>query len=119
MKVPISPNFSSISAVKNGRLILHNVSPNGSKIYRFMYYFTAYSGCTPVDGSELAFQICRSLIAMALSRMRVEITALPKWRDGYGKTWINTLENSFCGAFRNVCKWFKKIIGCETFWVAF
>jgi hypothetical protein len=46
---------------------------------------------------ELAFQICRFDQAWVLSRMRVEITALPKWRDvDFGKTLDKYRKLSFC-----------------------
>lgn len=58
--------------------------------------------------------------AWVLSRMRVEITELPKWRDIVTvKTWINSLENSrSVRAMELYCNG-KKLIGSETFWVVF
>ncbi|MGL2966063.1 acyl-[acyl-carrier-protein] thioesterase [Flavobacterium sp. XGLA_31] len=58
--------------------------------------------------------------AWVLSRMRVEISAMPKWRDVITiKTWINSLENSRSIRCLEVYLGDKKIVGCETFWAVF
>ena len=58
--------------------------------------------------------------AWVLSRMRVEITAMPKWRDVITvKTWIQSLANSRSIRCLEVYLGSKKIIGCETFWAVF
>jgi len=58
--------------------------------------------------------------AWVLSRMRVEIAELPKWRDVVTvKTWIKSLENSRSIRCLEVYLGDRKIIGCETFWAVF
>jgi acyl-ACP thioesterase len=58
--------------------------------------------------------------AWVLSRMRVEITKLPKWKDTVTvKTWIKTLENSRSVRALELYVNGKKIVGCETFWAVF
>ena len=58
--------------------------------------------------------------AWVLSRMRVEIKRLPKWRDVVTvKTWINSLENSRSIRCLELYIGDEKIIGCETFWAVF
>jgi len=58
--------------------------------------------------------------AWVLSRMRVEIMDLPKWRDVVVvKTWINSLENSRSIRCMEVYLNDRKIAGCETFWAVF
>jgi acyl-ACP thioesterase len=58
--------------------------------------------------------------AWVLSRMRVEITELPKWKDTITiKTWINTLENSRSVRALEVYVNGIKIVGSETFWAVF
>ena len=58
--------------------------------------------------------------AWVLSRMRVEITDLPKWKDVVTvKTWINTLENSRSVRALELYVNGKKMVGCETFWAVF
>ena len=58
--------------------------------------------------------------AWVLSRMRVEITELPKWKDIVTvKTWINTLENSRSVRALELYVNGNKIVGSETFWAVF
>jgi acyl-ACP thioesterase len=58
--------------------------------------------------------------AWVLSRMRVEIIRLPKWRDVITvKTWINSLENSRSIRCLELYEGDDKIVGCETFWAVF
>jgi acyl-ACP thioesterase len=58
--------------------------------------------------------------AWVLSRIRVEIKRLPKWKDTVTvKTWINSLENSRSIRCLEVYIGDEKIIGCETFWAVF
>jgi medium-chain acyl-[acyl-carrier-protein] hydrolase len=58
--------------------------------------------------------------AWVLSRMRVEIKRLPRWRDVVTvKTWINSLENSRSIRCLELYIGDEKIIGCETFWAVF
>lgn len=55
--------------------------------------------------------------AWVLSRMRVEVTALPVWGDRISiRTWIVSLENSRSVRALEVYRNGEKIIGCETFW---
>jgi acyl-ACP thioesterase len=55
--------------------------------------------------------------AWVLSRMRVEIRRLPKWRDVVTvKTWIKSLENSRSVRCLEMYVGDEKIVGCETFW---
>ena len=56
--------------------------------------------------------------AWVLSRMRIEIKRLPKWRDVVRvKTWIKSLENSRSVRCMELYIGDEKIVGCETFWV--
>jgi acyl-ACP thioesterase len=58
--------------------------------------------------------------AWVLSRMRVEIIELPKWKDIVTiKTWINTLANSHSVRALEVYLNGKKMAGSETFWAVF
>lgn len=58
--------------------------------------------------------------AWVLSRMRVEISRLPKWREKITvKTWINSLENSRSIRCLEMYIGDEKIVGCETFWAVF
>jgi acyl-ACP thioesterase len=56
--------------------------------------------------------------AWVLSKIRVEIKRLPKWKDTVIiKTWINSLENSRSVRCLEMYIGEEKIVGCETFWV--
>jgi acyl-ACP thioesterase len=58
--------------------------------------------------------------AWVMSRMRLEITALPKWKDTVTiSTWIVSLENSRSVRAFEMYLGEKKIVGCETFWAVF
>jgi len=58
--------------------------------------------------------------AWVLSRMRLEITKLPKWKDTITiKTWINSLENSRSVRAIEVAVNDEKCVGAETFWAVF
>jgi len=58
--------------------------------------------------------------AWVLSRMRVEIIELPKWKDTVTvKTWINTLENSRSVRALELYVNGRKLVGSETFWAVF
>ncbi|MBD3582960.1 acyl-[acyl-carrier-protein] thioesterase [Flavobacterium selenitireducens] len=58
--------------------------------------------------------------AWVLSRMRVEILELPKWKDKVTiKTWIVSLENSRSVRALEMYAGDRKIVGCETFWAVF
>lgn len=55
--------------------------------------------------------------AWVLSRIRIEIDALPKWQDTViVKTWIESLQDS--GSVRNIEMYLngKKIVGAATYW---
>ena len=54
--------------------------------------------------------------AWVLSKMRVEIKRLPKWKEIITvKTWINSLENSRSIRCVEMYIGEEKIVGCETF----
>lgn len=58
--------------------------------------------------------------AWVLSRMRVEIESLPKWRDIVTvKTWIYDLQGSRSIRALEMYVGDKKIVGCVTYWAVF
>ena len=58
--------------------------------------------------------------AWVLSRMRLEVSKLPKWKDKITiKTWINSLENSRSVRALEVSVNGEECIGVETFWAVF
>jgi predicted alpha/beta hydrolase family esterase len=54
--------------------------------------------------------------AWVLSKMRVEITELPKWRYRNSKTWVNTLEKSRSVRALEMYVNGKKNSGLHDFW---
>jgi acyl-ACP thioesterase len=55
--------------------------------------------------------------AWVMSKMRLEIIRLPKWRDKVRvKTWIKSLENSRSTRCLELYLGDEKLAGCETYW---
>ena len=116
--MPISPNFTSIYE-QEFELSFLNCYPNGLLKYTDLCNFIQIVAGNHADLGGISYSDMQTKNqAWVVSRMRLEIAKLPKWRDKVVvKTWIKTLENS-----RSIrCVEFylneEKIIGCETFWV--
>ena len=116
--MPISPNFTSIYE-QEFELSFLNCYPNGLLKYTDLCNFIQVVAGNHADLGGISYSDMQTKDqAWVVSRMRLEISKLPKWRDKVlVKTWIKTLENS-----RSIrCIEFylndEKIIGCETFWV--
>lgn len=116
--MPISPNFTSIYE-QEFELSFLNCYPNGLLKYTDLCNFIQVVAGNHADLGGISYSDMQTKNqAWVISRMRLEISKLPKWRDKVVvKTWIKTLENS-----RSIrCIEFylndKKIMGCETFWV--
>ena len=116
--MPISPNFTSIYE-QEFELSFLNCYPNGLLKYTDLCNFIQVVAGNHADLGGISYSDMQTQNqAWVVSRMRLEIAKLPKWRDKVVvKTWIKTLENS-----RSIrCIEFylndEKIIGCETFWV--
>jgi medium-chain acyl-[acyl-carrier-protein] hydrolase len=102
--MPISPNFTSVLS-KDWEINFTQCAPNGYLKY-----------------TELCnlLQMTAAAQAWVLSRMRVEVSSLPKWRDVVTiKTWINSLENSRSVRALEMYLNGRKIVGSETFWAVF
>lgn len=116
--MPISPDFTSIYE-QEFELSFLNCYPNGLLKYTDLCNFIQVVAGNHADLGGISYSDMQTKDqAWVVSRMRLEISKLPKWRDKVlVKTWIKTLENS-----RSIrCIEFylndEKIIGCETFWV--
>lgn len=116
--MPISPDFTSIYE-QEFELSFLNCYPNGLLKYTDLCNFIQVVAGNHADLGGISYSDMQTQNqAWVVSRMRLEIAKLPKWRDKVVvKTWIKTLENS-----RSIrCIEFylndEKIIGCETFWV--
>ena len=118
--MPISKDFTSI-LTKDWEINFLQCYPNGylkytdlCNILQLTAGFHAELGGISFSDMQLHHQ------AWVLSRMRVEIKRLPKWRDVVTvKTWINSLENSRSIRCLELYIGDEKIVGCETFWAVF
>ncbi len=118
--MPISPSFTSVFS-KEWEINFAQCMPNGFLKYTDLcniFQLTA-AGHSKIGG--ISFSDMQEFDqAWVLSRMRVEITELPKWRDVVTvKTWINTLENSRSVRAIEMYLNGNKIVGSETYWAVF
>ncbi|UQD56833.1 acyl-[acyl-carrier-protein] thioesterase [Flavobacterium sp. K5-23] len=118
--MPIAPNFTSILS-KDWEINFTQCSPNGYLKHTDLCNLLQLTAAAHSDLGGISFTDMQEFNqAWVLSRMRVEITALPKWRDIVTvKTWINTLENSRSVRALEMYLNGKKIVGSETFWAVF
>ena len=118
--MPISPNFTSTLS-KDWEINFTQCMPNGYLKYTDLCNLLQLTAAAHSDMGGISFSDMQEFNqAWVLSRMRVEITALPKWKDIVTvKTWINTLENSRSVRALEIHLNGKKIIGSETFWAVF
>ena len=118
--MPISPNFTSILHEEKEINFLQ-CYPNGYLKYTDLCNILQLTAAKHAELGGLSFtdmQVCHQ--AWVLSRMRIEINSLPKWKDVVTvKTWINSLENSRSIRCLEMYLDEEKIAGCETFWAVF
>ena len=115
--MPIADNFTSILE-QNWEINFLQCYPNGYLKYTDLCNILQLTAGYHAEMGGISFsdmQVHHQ--AWVLSRMRVEISRLPKWRDTVTvKTWINSLENSRSVRCLEMYIGDEKIIGCETFW---
>ena len=115
--MPISPNFTSILQEEKEINFLQ-CYPSGYLKYTDLCNILQLTAGLHAELGGISFsdmQIFHQ--AWVLSRMRVEIKRLPKWRDVVTvKTWIKSLENSRSVRCLELYVGDEKIVGCETFW---
>ncbi|OCB78606.1 acyl-[acyl-carrier-protein] thioesterase [Flavobacterium crassostreae] len=118
--MPISSNFSSVFR-KDWEINFTQCMPNGYLKYTDLCHILQLTAAAHSDLGGISFSDMQVFNqAWVLSRMRVEVGALPKWRDVVTvTTWINTLENSRSVRALEVHLNGQKIIGSETFWAVF
>ena len=116
----ISPNFSSVFS-REWEINFTQCLSNGYLKYPELCNILQLTAATHSEVGGISFTDMQEFDqAWVLSRMRVEITELPKWRDIITvKTWIISFENSRSIRAFEVLSNGKKIIGSETFWVVF
>ena len=118
--MPISSQFTSVLN-KDWEINFTQCNPNGYLKYTDLCNLIQLTAAEHSELGGISFSDMQEFDqAWVLSRMRVEITALPKWKDKITiTTWINTLENSRSIRAIEVVLNGNKIIGSETFWVVF
>jgi acyl-ACP thioesterase len=118
--MPIAPNFTSVFS-KDWEINFTQCMPNGFLKYTDLCNFLQLTAAAHSEIGGISFSDMQEFNqAWVLSRMRVEISELPKWKDTVTvKTWINTLENSRSVRALEMYVNGKKIVGCETFWAVF
>ena len=116
--MPISKDFTSI-LYKDWEINFLQCYPNGFIKYTELCNIFQLTAATHSEIGGISFmdmQVFQQ--AWVLSRMRIEIKRLPKWRDVVRvKTWIKSLENSRSVRCMELYIGEEKIVGCETFWV--
>ncbi len=118
--MPIAPNFTSILS-KDWEINFTQCAPNGYLKYTELCNLLQMTAAAHSEIGGISFTDMQQYHqAWVLSRMRVEVTELPKWRDVVTiKTWINSLENSRSVRALEMYVNGKKIVGSETFWAVF
>ena len=118
--MPISQNFTSIFK-QDWEINFLQCYPNGYLKYTDLCNILQLTAGTHAELGGISFSDMQQYNqAWVLSRMRVEIKRLPKWRDVVTvKTWINSLENSRSVRCLELYIGDEKIVGCETFWAVF
>ena len=118
--MPIAPNFTSVLS-KDWEINFTQCLPNGSLKYTDLCNLLQLTAATHSEIGGISFSDMQEFDqAWVLSRMRVEITELPKWKDIVTvKTWINSLENSRSVRALEMYVNGKKVVGSETFWAVF
>lgn len=118
--MPIAPNFTS-RLEQNWEITFLQCYPNGYLKYTDLCNILQLTAGLHAELGGISFsdmQVHHQ--AWVLSRMRVEIKRLPKWKETVTvKTWINSLENSRSIRCLELYIGDEKIIGCETFWAVF
>ncbi len=118
--MPISLDFTSIFS-KDWEINFTQCMPNGYLKYTDLCNILQLTAAAHSEIGGISFTDMQEFNqAWVLSKMRVEISELPKWKDVVTvKTWINTLENSRSIRALEMYVSGKKIVGCETFWAVF
>ena len=116
--MPISPNFTSI-LTKDWEINFLQCYPNGYLRYTELCNLFQLTAATHSEIGGISFSDMQEYHqAWVLSRMRVEVTDLPKWRDIVTvKTWIVEMHDSRSVRALELYVGDKKIVGALTFWV--
>ena len=118
--MPVAPNFTSTLS-KDWTINFTQCAPNGYLKYTDLCNLLQLTAAAHSETGGISFMDMQEFDqAWVLSRMRVEITKLPKSGDIVTvKTWINSLENSRSVRALEMHLNGEKIVGSETFWAVF
>jgi medium-chain acyl-[acyl-carrier-protein] hydrolase len=118
--MPIAPNFTSIFS-KDWEINFTQCMPNGYLKYTDLCNILQLTAAAHSASAGISFSDMQEFNqAWVLSKMRVEITSLPKWGDVVQvKTWINTLEKSRSVRAFEIYMNGEKLLGCVSFWAVF
>jgi acyl-ACP thioesterase len=118
--MPISPHFTSVLS-KDWEINFTQCAPNRYLKYTELCNLLQMTAAAHSEVGGISFTDMQEFNqAWVLSRIRVEVSELPKWRDVVTvKTWINSLENSRSVRALEMYVNGKKIVGSETFWAVF
>ena len=118
--MPIATNFTSTLS-KDWNINFTQCAPSGYLKYTDLCNLLQLTAAAHSEMGGISFMDMQEFDqAWVLSRMRVEITKLPKSGDMVTiKTWINSLENSRSVRALEMHLNGEKIVGSETFWAVF
>ncbi len=118
--MPISKEFTSILS-RDWEINFLQCYPNGYLKYTDLCNLFQLTAATHSELGGISFSDMQEFHqAWVLSKMRVEIHRLPKWKEAVTvKTWINSLENSRSTRCMEMYAGDEKLVGCETFWAVF
>lgn len=118
--MPIAQNFSSVYS-HEWEINFTQCAPNAYLKYVDLCNLLQLTAAEHSILGGLSFNDMQAFQqAWVLSRIRVEITALPKWQDKVTvKTWIEDLHGA--RSVRNIEMYLdgKKIVGATTYWAVF
>jgi medium-chain acyl-[acyl-carrier-protein] hydrolase len=118
--MPIAPDFTSVYS-HEWEINFVQCTPNGLLKHTELCNLLQLTAGYHAEKGGLSFTDMQEFDqAWVLSRMRVEITALPKWRDVVTvKTWIYDLQGSRSIRALEMYVGDKKIVGSGTYWAVF
>lgn len=118
--MPIAENFTSIHSC-NWEINFLQCLPNGFLKHTELCNLLQLTAAEHAEKGGLSFTDMQEFDqAWVLSRMRVEIDALPKWRDTVTvTTWIMDLQGSRSVRALEMSINGKKIVGAITYWAVF
>jgi len=118
--MPISPDFTSVYS-HDWEITFLQCTPNGLLKHTELCNLLQLTAGYHAELGGMSFTDMQEHDqAWVLSRMRVEIDELPKWRDVVTvKTWIHDLQGSRSIRALEMYVGDKKIIGSTTYWAVF